>query len=153
MLKYQQMNSWTVPANISLFGVGGKGKNAQLRNSTTASTEFLPLRVSSEGCVAHIGQSEREAVKRQNLFLFLSRMKRYEVRGPICLLSYLIPLHMRFSRYQYRELMAIPRHPSRAQSWVSATSGQCLGCPCCTAKRGAELPGSLNLTRTAGVQG
>lgn len=35
--------------NVSLFEVGGKGENAQLRNLTTASTAALPLRVSSEG--------------------------------------------------------------------------------------------------------
>lgn len=86
----------------------------------------------------------REAVKRQNLVLFLSRMKRFEMRRPICLLSYLISIHMKLYQYQ-----AIPRHPSGAQSWVSATSRQRLGCPCCTAKHGAEVPGSLNLTRIA----
>lgn len=31
------------------------------------STVFFPLRVSPESCVAHIGQREREAGKKQNL--------------------------------------------------------------------------------------
>lgn len=49
--------------------------------------------------------------------------------------------------------MVIYRHPSRAQSWVSAASWQCLGCLCCTTEHDTEVTGSLNLIKIAEVQG
>jgi len=48
--------------------------------------------------------------------------------------------------------MAIYRHPSSAQPEVSAASGQCLGCLCCTTGHGAYVPDSVNLFKLVEVQ-
>lgn len=68
------MNSWSVPANISL-GVWGKGRNEQLRSSTTDQHSiFTSKNVLWELCAPHIGQ-----------WISLYRIRRWGICKSECL--------------------------------------------------------------------
>jgi len=55
------------------------------------STAFSSLKLSSESCVAHIGQRGREAGKKQNLTFQDEEVMHLQVRLSISLLPYLVP--------------------------------------------------------------